>query len=548
MKEQHSGVGPQQQLPLPTHGVAVTYLLIVRDLEPSLRFYSEVLGAKVLMQGPPGILQFHNTWLILSTEGSPTDDRPGIEARVPERGAPLTCALNLRVPDIADVYERWSAKGAKFLTGPKEHESEIRCYLHDPDGHLIEVGQSKQQRNVTADNSIHDVLIIGAGPTGLTLAITLLARGRDVAIVDKVEEGDNTSRAAVVYPATLEELDPYGVAERLVLKGIHASRFTIRDRDRILMPVPFDKLRTAFPFTLLVSQAVTEEILLERFKQLGGRVLRPLTATRVEQDEARVTVTFADGRQMCARFVVGADGVHSTVREQVGIESQRDDTGASYTLADVHLNGGVPDDELVVYFSPAGHMVVLPLPGGTHRIVAHVDTAPEHPDVPFLQQLMDTRGPESQHSTIREVPWGSRFLTHHSLANHFRSGRVMLAGDAAHEHSPLGGQGMNLGINDAIALGRTLSAALEGAPLSVLDAYSNAQRPIAQQVIETTDLLTKTATVPERLVLLRNMVVGALNPFIRRRLARRLSLLNYLEEGRHQEFFSGRQESGSKAA
>jgi 2-polyprenyl-6-methoxyphenol hydroxylase-like FAD-dependent oxidoreductase len=101
-----------------------------------------------------------------------------------------------------------------------------------------------------------DVLIVGAGPTGLTVAITLLARGRAVTIVDKVEEGNNASRAAVVYPATLEELAPHGVSERLVAKGIQSPRFTIRDRDRVLMLVPFDKLPTAFPFTLLVSQAV----------------------------------------------------------------------------------------------------------------------------------------------------------------------------------------------------------------------------------------------------------------------------------------------------
>lgn len=535
-----------QEWPVPTRGVAVTHLLIVRDVERSLRFYSDVLGGEVLMQGPPGILRFHNTWLILSEEGEATDDRPGVAARAPDPRAPLTSALNLRVPDVADVYERWGVKGAQFMTPPKEHKSEIRCYLRDPDGHLIEVGQSKGQPKAATDNSLYDVLVIGAGPTGLTLAICLLARGRHVAIVDKVEEGDNTSRAAVVYPATLEELEPYGVAERLVGKGIRASRFTIRDRDRVLMPVPFDKLRTAFPFTLLVSQAVTEATLLERFKQLGGRVLRPLTATRVEQDEATVTVTFADGQRIKAKFVVGADGVHSTVRGQIGIESERDNTGASYSLADVHLTGGVPDDELVVYFSPAGHMVVLPLPGGIHRIVAHIEEAPEHPDVPFLQKLMDTRGPEAEHSTIHDVVWGSRFLTHHSLANHFRAGRVVLAGDAAHEHSPLGGQGMNLGINDAVALGRALSAVFEGAPLSLLDAYSNAQRPIAKQVIEITNLLTRTATLPERLVLLRNMVVGALNPFIRRRLARRLSLLNYLDQGRRDVVFSGRNDPRSE--
>jgi len=133
------------ELPMPKEGVAVTHLLIVRDVARSLRFYKDVLGAHVLLEGPPGILRFHNSWLILSAEGAATDDRPGVTARAPHDGATLTSALNLRVADIYDVYERWRSRGAGFLTPPQEHKSEIRCYLRDPDGHLIEVGQPKQE-------------------------------------------------------------------------------------------------------------------------------------------------------------------------------------------------------------------------------------------------------------------------------------------------------------------------------------------------------------------------------------------------------------------
>jgi 2-polyprenyl-6-methoxyphenol hydroxylase-like FAD-dependent oxidoreductase len=298
------------------------------------------------------------------------------------------------------------------------------------------------------------------------------------------------------------------------------------------MPVPFGNLPTAFPFTLLISQGVTEAVLLERLKQMGGEVFRPHTVTEVEQDDLGVNVTLQNGEKIRAKFVVGADGVHSTIREQAQIHSERNNRGASYSLADVHLTGGVPDDELVVYFSPAGHLVVLPLPGGIHRMVAHVDEAPEHPAVSFLQKIMDERGPKSERAVIHDIVWGSRFLTHHAIVNDYRKGRILLAGDAAHEHSPLGGQGMNLGINDAVALGRALSEVFEGTPLTVLDRYADTQRPIAKEVISITNLLTKTATLPEPLVLLRNMVVGALNPFIRQGLARRLSLLGYLEHDR----------------
>jgi 2-polyprenyl-6-methoxyphenol hydroxylase-like FAD-dependent oxidoreductase len=393
-----------------------------------------------------------------------------------------------------------------------------------------------------------DVLIVGAGPTGLTVAISLLSQGRDVTIVDKLEEGANTSRAAVVYPGTLEGLNAHGVAEPLVAKGIRARRFTIRDRDKVLTPVPFDTLPTAFPFTLLVSQSVTEALLLERFKQLGGKVLRPLAVTGVQQDNSAVTVTLENGEQMRASLLVGADGVHSVVREQAQITSSRDNSGASYSLADVHLTGGVPDDELVVYFSSAGHLVVLPLPGGIHRVVAHVAEAPEKPDVPFLQHLIDTRGPQRERAVIHDVVWGSRFLTRHSLVDRYRSGRIVLAGDAAHEHSPLGGQGMNLGINDAISLGYLLSEVRDGASVELLDRYEAMQRPIAKRVISVTSLLTRTATIPEPLSLIRNLLVQALSPVIRRRLAWRLSQLGYLKRNRSSTSDRGITEKSRKVA
>lgn len=139
-EDDSSATGPEW--PQPRDGVAVTHLLIVRDVDRSRRFYADVLGARVLMEGPPSILQFHNSWLVLSTEGGPTDDKPDVVAEAPRDGRTLTSALNLRVADIYDVYARWSARGAEFLTPPKDHEAEIRCYLRDPDGHLIEVGQT----------------------------------------------------------------------------------------------------------------------------------------------------------------------------------------------------------------------------------------------------------------------------------------------------------------------------------------------------------------------------------------------------------------------
>jgi catechol 2,3-dioxygenase-like lactoylglutathione lyase family enzyme len=135
-------VSAAAEWPRPREGVAVTHLLIVRDVERSRRFYVEVFDAELLLEGPPCILRFYNTWLVLSTEGGPTDDKPDVVAVAPHDARTLTSALNLRVADIYEFYRHWMARGAEFLTPPKAHPSEIRCYMKDPDGHLIEVGQT----------------------------------------------------------------------------------------------------------------------------------------------------------------------------------------------------------------------------------------------------------------------------------------------------------------------------------------------------------------------------------------------------------------------
>ncbi|WP_440069615.1 FAD-dependent oxidoreductase [Streptosporangium sp. OZ121] len=373
-----------------------------------------------------------------------------------------------------------------------------------------------------------DVLVVGAGPTGLTAAVHLAGQGFDVTVVDDQAAGDNTSRAAVVHARTLEVLEDLGVSARLAALGIHARRFTIRDRDRILVPVGFDRLPTRYPYTLMVSQAVTERVLLERLAELGGRVARPYTLESLTQDDEGVTARLSGGAVVTAKYLVGADGMHSTVREQVGVAFEGGRYAESFSLADVRLTGGVPRDEVVLYFSPAGLVVVAPLPDGTHRIVSTVDEAPPTPDVAFVQGLLDARGPRKERAVVGEVVWGSRFRIHHRVARTFRAGRVLLAGDAAHVHSPAGGQGMNTGIQDAVALAEALTIALKGAD-EALDRYAAARRPIALQVVTFAGRLSGLANMNRHLRPLRNLILRllALSPAFRRRLAWRLSGLVY---------------------
>ncbi|MEV4223946.1 FAD-dependent oxidoreductase [Nonomuraea sp. NPDC049725] len=373
-----------------------------------------------------------------------------------------------------------------------------------------------------------DVLIVGAGPVGLTAALVLTQRGHAVTILDAQAEGANTSRAAVVHARTLELLEPYGVAAALAGRGVHTPRFTIRDRDRLLVPVPFGDLPTRYPYTLMISQADTEAFLLARLEELGGKVLRPVTLTALEQDAGGVTATLDDGRRLRAAYLIGADGMHSTVREATGIPFDGGTYAESFTLADVRLSGGVPHDEVILYFSPAGLVVVAPLPGGLHRVVATVAEAPREPDTAFVQALLDARGPKASPAVVHEVVWGSRFRVHHRVAGTFRRGRVLLAGDAAHVHSPAGGQGMNLGIEDAVTLAELLARVLDGEPDTLLDTHTATRRPVAGKVVALAGRLTRLATARAAWRPLRNLVLTAAGrlPAVRRRLAWQLSGLD----------------------
>jgi 2-polyprenyl-6-methoxyphenol hydroxylase-like FAD-dependent oxidoreductase len=375
-----------------------------------------------------------------------------------------------------------------------------------------------------------DVLIVGAGPTGLTLAAVLKARGVRTTVIDRLVEGANTSRAAVVHARTLEVLESLGVSARLASLGVHVRRFTIRDRDRVLVPIDFDSLPTRYPYTSMVSQAVTEGVLLQRLVELGGHVSRPHALADLAQDPEGVTATLDDGTMLRARYLVGADGMHSIVRDRSGIAFVGGSYEESFVLADVRLGGPAASDEVILYFSAAGLLVLAPLPEGVHRIVAAVDDeAPEQPSVAYVQTLLDARGPRTNRATVREVIWSSRFRVHHRVANVYRAGRVLLAGDAAHVHSPAGGQGMNAGILDAMTLADALTAALTQGQEAALDAYGARRRPIAEQIVSLVDRLTRLATVRPTLRPLRNLLLSGVAqlPTFSRRLAWQLSGLMY---------------------
>ena len=274
-------------------------------------------------------------------------------------------------------------------------------------------------------------------------------------------QGQKYARAAVVHARTLEMLERIGVSKRLAMLGIQARQFSIRDGDRKFVPVRFDRLPTNYPYTLMVPQRVTEQVLLDRLEELGGRVHRPYVATGVSQTADGAEVTLDNGDMIKAQYVVAADGMNSTIRDLAGLGFDGNDAlPLSFMLADVRVEGGLPADQVLLFFSKPGMLVVAPLPDGSFRFRGIGTMRRSSRTVAYAQRLLSTRGPRRTTVRVTEVVWGSRFRIHERVADQYRAGRVLLAGDAAHTHSPAGGQGMNLGLRDAVTLGDALSVAL----------------------------------------------------------------------------------------
>ncbi len=372
-----------------------------------------------------------------------------------------------------------------------------------------------------------DVVVVGAGPVGLWTAAELGLSGVPAVVLERADERSPHSKALGVHPRTLEVLAMRGLAERFLAEGVPMPRWHF---GMLQTPIDLGVLDTPYPFMLAIPQRRTEELLEEHALAAGARILRGHRVTDVTQDEhgVRLEVSGPDGPYTrFARYVVGADGVGSVVRTSAGIAFEGTEATFYSYLGEVR----VTSEPVRSAHNEHGAMLSVPLRDGRYRI-SGVDKRTGHQPGPLTLEAL-------REATIRvagsdfgmhDPSWLTRFGDAAKLAERYRHGRVLLAGDAAHRHLPAGGVGLNVGVQDAMNLGWRLAAVARGdADPALLDAYHGERHPVGEQLVEHTlgQSALITATTPDGLALravLSRLIAEV--PELSLALARKLSALD----------------------
>ncbi len=356
------------------------------------------------------------------------------------------------------------------------------------------------------ERSDTNVIVVGAGPTGLMLAGDLAAAGIRTTVVEKHEHGSQLTRAFVVHARTLEQFDHRGVAEALIERGRPVPSLRLFDK----AVIDLSGLRTRYPYMLVAPQTATEEVLARRAEAAGVEFVRPARLSRLVQDSMGVTAELEDGRRIRAAYLVGADGHDSTVRRMLQLPFPGRTVVKSVLLADVLLADQPPGmaatNSIGDRFS-----FIAPFGDGYYRVIAWDRSHPASSADPVdIEQLRDiTRSVLGTDFGMHSPRWSSRFHSDERQVSKYRVGRVFLAGDAAHVHSPAGGQGMNTGLQDATNLSWKLASALTGGP-DLLDTYHHERHPVGMKVIKGSGALLRMAMLQSNAArTARNEIVSA---------------------------------------
>ena len=355
-------------------------------------------------------------------------------------------------------------------------------------------------------NASHDVpvLIVGAGPTGLTAALELSRLGIGVRIVDRAHERSLTSRALGIQARTVELLRVRGVGDELVRLGNRARATTLYSHGDKLAAIEFHRMKSEFNYLLLLAQSETERLLTEQLNRQGVKVERGVELATLTQRRDGVSVVLrssgaSDGashgakEKLGACYLIAADGSHSAIRKSLGLPFTGRSLTHNYVLGDLHLAGDVPQDQLSIFLGGHGFLAVFPMGDGRFRFMA---TDPDgitgdtgDPTLDDIQRLYD----RTVHlpAQLYNLNWSSRFRINSRHMTTLRDGRVFFGGDAAHVHSPAGGQGMNAGIQDMINLSWKLAMVLDGKGRpELLDTYESDRLPVIRRLVRMTERAT----------------------------------------------------------
>lgn len=382
-----------------------------------------------------------------------------------------------------------------------------------------------------------DVLIVGAGPTGLLLAHECARRGLRHRLVEQHAQPSTHSKALAIFPRTLEILDMAGLATPFLDAANRVTTLAVSTHGKALARIAFAPEDTPYPFIAMVPQNVTEALLLHALHARGARADYACRLVSAEQLPDAVCATLERGgvrETLCARFLVGCDGARSTVRQALGLAFEGGEYHEHFMLADVDTNAALPADALQLCPHGDGPLALFPMRATRWRIVAMVGTPPAGaPTLALTRQLLAERAPVGIEA--RALHWSSYFTIHHRRTERLHAGRIFIAGDAAHIHSPFGGQGMNTGLQDAWNLACKLDLALHGHGGAALLASYDAERlPVIAGVVRATHVLTRALGTPNRLAqALRAAMIplAAQVPLLSHALVRRLSELDIRYRG-----------------
>jgi 2-polyprenyl-6-methoxyphenol hydroxylase-like FAD-dependent oxidoreductase len=347
------------------------------------------------------------------------------------------------------------------------------------------------------------VLIVGAGPTGMTAAIELKRAGLNVRIVDKSLHMAQHSQALVVQARTLEQFQRYGIAAAAVERGHKLTRGDFWSEGKQILSVSLEKVQSRYPYALMLPQSETEKILNECMESLGVTTERGTQLVSLTQPEGLVSAVLqaADGKeeQLNPTWVIGCDGAHSTIRSMMDIPFEGGGVGLSFFLGDLEVDGpDAPGDELSIHFHHGDVVFMARLPNNLVRLIVAVHDRQDEDlkrdlTLKDFQDAVDNAGVKV---SIRSAGWMTPFRVNDLQARHYRAGSVFLAGDASHIHSPVGGQGMNTGIQDVANLAWKLAAVARGADDALLDSYEEERAAVGKALLRFTERGLKMATTP----------------------------------------------------